>query len=219
VLPVLADPELRTAYRETAGAFQKIAEADDMLFRELAVERSASLSRDFRNLARQRLVYVGTEAWRNAYARVLNQPGITQYQSVSWVRSLDYWQDQPGLQSLRLNCELVKRGVELTRIVIARTADVCDRNGQLKEPLLSWMQTQQRAGIRLRYLSEEALHREEDLLSDFGIYDAMAVGVQETDSSSRTLQFRLSFDPDDLRIFRNKWNRLQLYASEWSSSV
>ncbi|GAB5440093.1 MAG: hypothetical protein Fues2KO_04420 [Fuerstiella sp.] len=218
MLPVMASAQLRNSFRDISASLRTIATSNDALFRTLAEERVGNLCRDFRTLSRKKLVYIGTEAWRTAYADVLQQDGISEYHSVSWVRSPNYWQDQPGLQSLRINCELAGRGVAVTRIMIERaTAGMTEQNG-LPPQIDAWLRMQHKAGIRLMTVQEQALGQEEDLLVDFGIYGTSAVGILDTDSQSRTLEFRLSFDPADIEVYAEKWERLLLYAKEWAPS-
>lgn len=219
ILPLTADSNVRNSYEEIIGALHVVVESPNAVFRTLGRERIAALSHDFRNLSRQRLIYVGTEAWRTAYAEVLQNTQVSEYRSVAWVRSENYWQDQPGHQSLRLNCELAERGVRVTRIIILRASERIERSGEFPATILTWMEVQNRAGIKLMYVDENALLQEKDLLADYGIYGDVAVGILDTDdTSSRTLQFRLSFDAMDLAIHREKWERLLLYATEWHPS-
>lgn len=219
ILPLAADRELRSSYEEIVGAFRTVVDSHDAIFQLLAKERIASLSQDFRNLAQQRLVYVGTEGWRTANAEVLRHSRITEYRSVAWVRSENYWQDQPGHQSLRLNCELAERGVRVTRIIILRRTESNAGDPRPSNAISSWMKLQYKAGIRLLYVDEQTLMREKDLLSDFGIYGDVAIGILDVDdTSSRSLQFRLSFDPMDVKDHGEKWERLLLYAMEWYPS-
>ena len=219
ILPLTADSTLRSSYDEFIGALQVVNDSHNALFRTLGRERVASLSHDFRNLSHRRLVYVGTEAWRSAYAEVLRHSALTDYRSVAWVRSDNYWQDQPGLQSLRINCELAARGINVTRIIVHRRREPTECSRWAPSRITAWMKMQLKAGIRLLYIDEQVLLHEKDLLADFGIYGSIAVGILDADdTSSRTLQFRLSFDPMDLEIHREKWERLLLYATEWHPS-
>lgn len=220
ILSLTGDSVLRGSYDDFIAALGAIKNSRAPIFRTLARERMTSLNSEYRNLANQRLEYVGTEAWRSAYAEVLQSANIKEYCSVAWVRSCNYWQDQPGLQSLRLNCELAERGVVVKRVIIQRkdAAGEETRNSD-SEQITSWMRMQHKAGIRVLRVDEESLAGEEDLLDDFGIYGKTAVGILNSDdTSSRTLRFRLSFDPVDLKVYREKWERLLLYATEWHPS-
>lgn len=137
VLPLTVDSTLRESCLEFVRALQAIHNTSSPAFKTLGREHVASLSDDFRDLARQRLVFVGTEGWRTAYAEILQDDDLTEYRSVAWVRSDSYWQDQPGLQSLGINCELAARGVRVTRIVVHRSP----LPGEICSPTLESMAT------------------------------------------------------------------------------
>lgn len=214
LLPVSASPRLRLAFGHIVESLSFVATSPNHLFHDLACERVSDLGRDFRGLSRMQLDYVGTEAWRNAYADLLRRADLETYHSVAWLRMPDYWQDRPGEQSLQLNLDLVEQGVEIHRIVILRPS-TCQENGQLVRPLYEWLQRQHDGGIRLQVVQEQALQREADLLADFGLYGEDAVGVLEVNPQSTTLRFKLSFNPDDLDTYRDRWERLRLYAQDW----
>ncbi|MFO0944065.1 MAG: hypothetical protein U0930_25295 [Pirellulales bacterium] len=217
VTSLTADSALRKSYDEFIASIRTINDAHSSIFRRLARERLTSLNSEFRNIAGQRLDYLGTEAWRSAYAAVLKESALTEYCSVAWVRTGNYWQDQPGLQSLRINCELAESGVAVTRIIIQRSHSI--DQPEVSMQITDRMFKQHKAGIRLLCIDEQALVGEDDLLDDFGIYGSIAVGILATDdTSSRTIQFRLSFDPLDVKLYRDKWKRLMLYATDWSPS-
>lgn len=215
---VAANPTLSDSYSMIAESLCAVGNVQNPIFSALAEERVTDLGRAFERLAAKELVYVGTEAWRNAYADVLTQSDLSKYRSVSWVRSLNYWQDQPGQQSLAVNCQLAESGVDVTRIIILRVSETCENDGQLREPLNSWMKTQHKSGIRLLYVPEHSITSEQGLLSDFGIYSDVAVGVLETDDSGRSLRFRLSFQENEIERHNEMWGRLMLYAKPWSPS-
>jgi hypothetical protein len=63
---------------------------------------------------------------------------------------------------------------------------------------------------------ESEIAAEPDLLVDFGIYDDRATGIQELDDRSRTLRFILSFDRPSMKLARDRWSRLALYATSYS---
>ena len=43
-----------------------------------------------------------------------------------------------------------------------------------------------------------------------------ATGVQELDDQSRTLRFILHFDPQNIRLARDRWTRLLLYTTSYA---
>ena len=49
---------------------------------------------------------------------VLNQPNITEYRSVAWVKTEDYWQDLPGQHAMQFNYALLDRGMKIERAFI-----------------------------------------------------------------------------------------------------
>ena len=71
-------------------------------------------------------------------------------------------------------------------------------------------------GIWVLLVRESDIASEPDLLADFGIYGERATGVQELDDQSRTLRFILYFGPQNVRLARDRWTRLLLYATPFS---
>ena len=65
-------------------------------------------------------------------------------------------------------------------------------------------------------MRESELAGEPDLLADFGLYGDRATGIQELDEQSRTQRFVLRFDPRDLKLARDRWERLSLYATPYA---
>ena len=120
---------------------------------------------------------------------------MASYQSVAWVKTRDYWQDRPGRQSMRLNYDLVRRGLRIERIVILR-GDLWPEGEPLPSPRRSvpgsTSSTTTASGSR--WSASRRSSREPDLLADFGIYGDRAIGIQELDEQSRTLRFILHFD-------------------------
>jgi len=43
------------------------------------------------------------------------------------------------------------------------------------------------------------------------------MGVQEVDERARTLRFVLQFDPQAIRLAKDRWERLALYATSFRS--
>lgn len=96
---------------------QAVGSADPLL-RDLTLAKTAKTIDDLRRLANGRVTFTSTETWRAAYEKALSDPSVTDYRSVSWVKTEDYWQDVPGQQSMRLNYDLINRGVRIERILI-----------------------------------------------------------------------------------------------------
>jgi hypothetical protein len=70
--------------------------------------------------------------------------------------------------------------------------------------------------VRVSLVREADVASEPDLLCDFGIYGDRATGTQELDEQSRTLRFILQFDRQSIRIARDRWARLALYATAYA---
>jgi hypothetical protein len=83
----------------------------------------------------------------------------------------------------------------------------------------SWINEQSCGGIAISLVRERDLASEPDLLGDFGIYGDTAMGTHELDSDSRTVRFILSFDPRSLKLARDRWERLLLFATPYQVIV
>src|SRR5262245_4621402 len=70
-------------------------------FQKLLAPHLAALTEQTRPWLHGQLTYPNTEAWRAAYELVLSDPDITEYRSVAWVKSEDYWQDLPGQHAMQ----------------------------------------------------------------------------------------------------------------------
>jgi hypothetical protein len=212
-LALAPEHDLFDQYSSFAAALADLAQQKDPVLRDFALLRLASVSEQVRLLAQGRVVFSGTETWRTVYERLLESPGLGEYLSVAWVKTKDYWQDPPGRQSMRLNFELAGRGLRIERVVILRGA-LWPAADTLPAPeIMPWIDEQHRHGIRVFLVRESAMLNEADLLADFALYGERATGVQELDEQSRTLRFVLSFDPQSLRLARDRWERLSLYAT------
>lgn len=216
-IPIALAPEhdLFDQYRNFAEALAGLAAQRDPVLREFALLKLASVTEQVRSLAQGRVVFTGTETWRTVYERVLESPGLREYHSVAWVKTKDYWQDPPGRQSMRLNYELAGRGLRIERIVILRGGLWPAAEPLPSEDIRPWLEEQHDRGIWLLLVRESSVGSEPDLLADFAIYGDRATGVQELDEQSRTLRFILSFDPQSVRLFRDRWERLSLYATPY----
>jgi hypothetical protein len=117
---------------------------------------------------------------------------------------------------MRLNFDLVRRGLRIERIVILRD-HLWPTGDRMPSPeIRPWIQEQHDHGIWLLLVRESEIAGEPDLLADFGIYGERATGVQELDDQSRTLRFILHFDPQNVRLARDRWTRLLLYTTSFS---
>ncbi len=211
-LSLAPDRELYEQYLAICRGMTELAGKADPILREMALLKLASVAGQIEALAEGTVVFASTEGWRTVYEKLLRSPDLDEYRSVAWVHTKEYWQDQPGKQSMQVNFEAVQQGMLIDRIVVLRD-ELWPRGGPLPTAeILPWVQEQHDHGLRVRLVRESELSREPDLLCDYGIYGDRAVGVQQLDERSRTLRFTLTFDPQAVRLARDRWERLALYA-------
>ena len=204
--------DLYEPYLAICRALTELAQAGDPILREMACLKLASVAGQIESLASGTVVFAGTEGWRTVYERLLRSPDVKEYASIAWVRSRDYWQDSPGRQSMQVNFEAAHRGVLIERILILRN-DLWPPGASLpQEAVLPWIYEQHNHGLWLTLVREGDVATEPDLLCDLGIYGDRAVGTQEMDEGARTFRFTLSFDLQEVRLARDRWRRLSLYA-------
>lgn len=216
-IPVALAPEhdLFDLYSSFAHSLGELAKQPDPVLRQFAILKLSSVAEQVRALADGKISFSSTETWRTVYEQLLQSPGLRLYRSAAWVKTADYWQDQPGRQSMRLNYTMAGQGLAIERIIILREA-LWPQGEKLPAPSIrGWIEEQHERGIRLSLVREIELMSEPDLLSDFGIYDERATGVQELDELSRTLRFTLSFDRPSVRLAQDRWSRLSLYATSY----
>ena len=53
------------------------------------------------------------------------------------------------------------------------------------------------------------------MLADVGLYGNRAVGIQDLDERARTVRFTLSFGRQTVRVARDRWDRLYLFATPY----
>lgn len=211
-LALAPDHELFDQYCAFAESLIELAQQTDPALRQYALLRLASLTEQVRSLASGKIVFSSTETWRTVYEQILQSADLKSYRSVAWVKSKDYWQDQPGKQTMKLNYALVGQGLDIRRIIIVRGELWPSENSLPVEPIGAWIEDQQRHGIHVSLVRESVLVNEADLLCDMGIYGNRATGVQEVDEQSRTVRFTLHFDQASISLANDRWQRLALYA-------
>ena len=207
------DAALFEPYREITRSMLRISQNPDVIYRDVALEQVAQVSEQLGRLAGGTVIYAGTETWRIAYGKLLRSPGLHLYRSVAWVKNRQYWQDEPGLQSMRVNYELH----DAQRLNIERIAVLADEvwpedEPLPKSPISEWIHEQHTQGILIKLVRQLALEAENDLVSDMGIYGSRAVGIQELDDRCRTIRFTLTFDFDTVAAAEERWRRLSVYA-------
>ena len=212
-LALAPDAELMARYGAICEGLAALAEQDDPVLREAALLKLSSLASQVSSLAAGIIVFESTEAWRTVYDVLLRSRDVREYRSAAWVRSPEYWQDQPGRRSMEANFDAAHRGTLVERIIILRD-DLWPIDSLLPGPgILPWIEEQHAHGLRIALVRESDLSREAGLLADSGIYGHRAVGTQELDDHCRTLRFTLEFGRDPLTAAEERWRRLTLYAT------
>lgn len=214
-LTLAPEHELYDQYVAFCDALTHLAARMDPILREIAVLKLASVGKEITAMADGTVIFSGTEAWRTVYEKLLKSPDITEYLSVAWVRSPEYWQDSPGRQSLQANFEAMRRRLHIERIVILR--DGLWPSGQIlpSDAIRPWIEDQHNHGLWVTLVRQSQLASEPDLLADIGIYGDRAIGTQELDERCRTQRFVLQFDPHAIRMARERWKRLELFATPY----
>lgn len=207
-----ADPVLYAQYIDLRHALNLLAMQPDPILREIAALKAASMHQEITSLADGTIVFSDTEAWRTVYEKLLASKDVTEYMSVAWVRTEEYWQDAPGRQSLKVNFDALRRGVLIERIVILRD-DLWPESDIIPPGQIGrWIEEQHNHGLWLSLVRESQIGKETDLLADVGIYGNRAVGVQQLDERSRTIRFTLQFGPKVVELARERWRRLELFT-------
>jgi hypothetical protein len=213
-----SDFEMFVRYEQLAAALLTISMQPDVIYRAVALEHLDDLVRRARLVAQGTFVFEGTETWRLVYERLLRSPGLHRYRSVAWIRTPDYWQDEPGRKSLAVNFELVEaQRLRIERIVILDDALWPVQETWPVEPVRQWLHEQFVRGIDLRYVRMSELTHEADLLVDSGLYGSRALGVQQLDEHGQTERFTLVFDLQAVVEAEACWSRLAVYAESWKS--
>jgi hypothetical protein len=210
------DADFFEHYQEISRSLLRMTQKPDEIYRKTVLQQVAQISEQAARLAAGTIVYEGTETWRIAYEKLLRSPGLHLYRSVAWVKTPQYWQDGPGLQSMRLNYELHDGGrLNIERIVILGDEVWPEDEPLPKSPISEWIHEQHSHGIWTKLVRESALTSESDLLVDMGIYGSRAVGTQELDDRCRTVRFTLTFDYDAVAAAEERWRRLSVYATSY----
>ncbi|MBX9578821.1 MAG: hypothetical protein K2X87_00800 [Gemmataceae bacterium] len=213
-VPLAHAPEhdLYDGYLAFCRALTELARRDDPALREIAALKLAAVNAQLDALAAGTAVFAGTEAWRTVYEKLLASPDVREYRSVAWARAADYWQDPPGRQSLRANLAAADRGVFIERVIILSDALWPAGASLPADAVRPWVEEQHAAGLRVHLAREADVRGEPDLLGDFGVYGDRAVGTLELDDRARPVRFTLSVDRQAVRLARDRWDRLALFA-------
>jgi len=172
-----------------------------------------SFARQSEALGKGVIEYYDTESWRLAYEAILRSDEVKRYYSVALINAEGYWQDVPGQQSLELNYELQdQKCLSVERIVIVADHLWPTSERLPYESVADWIFEQHNHGIWVELVRASQLELESELLADVGIYGTKAIGRQELDTKSRTMQFSLSFNQNDVEQGIQNWKRLKMYS-------
>lgn len=205
--------------RELVAGIVASASHPDPVFRSLLVPHLAELINQARLWSHGELVYKSTEVWRTAYQQVLDDPDITAYRSVAWVKTDDYWQDLPGQHAMQFNYALLDRGVKIERMLILGWNLWPPEWTLPQNSIRRWIDEQHYRGIEIRLIREADLLGEPRLLGDFGIYGERATGRHDLDDACRTSCFTLSFNSAAIQLARERWSRLALFAVSYGEHL
>jgi hypothetical protein len=205
-------------YRKWHGvqsAFSNLLRSENPILEQIAELKLASIHQDVESLAMGRVEFTRTESWRLVYDQMLLQHRLKVYRSAAWIRDESYWQDSPGQQSIQTNYQALALGLRINRIFIVAPHLMVPGIDRPVESIWLWMREQATYGITVRWLPEVELAGEVlPLVSDFGIYGSIATGEHEMDERCRTLRFTLSFDPRDIELARQQWERIELFSKD-----
>lgn len=205
--------------KRISAAIEKAIIHPDPIFRQIANSRITDIITQCDQLASGQIEFVNSEAWRVIYEQLLEGLNFDTYFSVAWMRNSQYWRDTAGRRSIRLNYDLLDRGLQIQRIIIFPDTLWQKEDAVPGKSVRTWLDEQHYRGINLSLVRERDLLSEPELISDFGIYGDRAVGTQDIDSSSRTLRFRLSFGQDHVARARELWNRLKIFSLPYGSAL
>jgi len=214
------DDAIFVRYRRITEMLLKTSKHPDPIYRMIALEQLDETVRRVTTIAAGSLVFEGTETWRIVYERLLRSPDLYLYRSIAWIRTIDYWQDEPARKSMAVNYELQREN----RLNIERIAIIADEllpygSRDPVEPIASWLHEQDAAGIAVRLVRQSALCQEPDLKADLGIYGSRALGTQEVDPLGLTSRFVLTFDFAKVLEAEARWNRLLVYAESYGQRL
>jgi hypothetical protein len=210
------DADFFEYYQRISRSLLGMSQNPDAIYRKTVLQQVGQISDQSTRLAAGTIVYEGTETWRLAYENLLRSTGLHLYRSIAWVKTLQYWQDEPGLQSMRLNYELHDAGrLNIERIAIL-AEQVWPKDEPLpRSPINDWIHEQHTHGIWTKLIRESSLRAEPYLLVDMGIYGNRAVGTQELDDRGRTVRFTLKFDFEAVVAAEERWRSLSVYATSY----
>lgn len=210
------DREVFQEYQAIARAMLSISQYPDPVYRDVALQRLAEVRDELEHVAGGTIAFEDTETWRLVYEQLLRSSGLYLYRSVAWIKHRDYWQDEPGRQSMNINFELHDAGsLNIERIAIIADELWPSAEALPVERVRQWIHEQHVHGIWIKVLRQSAIAKEPELLVDMGIYGGRAVGLQELDDQCRTVRFMLNFNFEKIREAEDRWKRLSVYATAY----
>ena len=217
LLELAKDRDVSSFHSQTAKFLIEASKRHDTIFKELLAQRLKVLCDEIKALGDGRIEFTSTESWRIFYEQILRSPGTHSYRSVSHIETQSYWQDGAGRKSTELNLELHESG----KVSVERIAVIADHLWRPEElfpvsGIHEWLEEQYRYGIWISLVRESDLTKEQELISDFGIYGNRAVGRQIVDAGGRTSRFILSFDYQDVEKADSMWQKLNVFATSYT---
>lgn len=212
-------PEIPISCQGLVTDLVKSVSHPDPVFRGLVGTRLPLIAEQVRDWSHGRLTFSGTEVWRTAYEKILTAPEITEYRSVAWLKSGEYWRDLPGQHGMQLNFDILDRGVRIERALILGWNLWPPELRLPHESVRRWIDEQYYRGVSVSLVRECDLVTEQDLLRDFGIYGDRAVGELHIDDDSRTVSFTLTFEKGAVDLANEHWARLKLFSRAYAQLI
>lgn len=207
------DESIFEIFRQYAEALRRVTQIPDPVFRSAALQQLDSIGQSLQDLGNGTLIFENTESWRIVYEQILRSKVVYSYKSVAWVRNANYWQDEPGQKSLRLNWDLnSNQQISIERIFVVNDSIWPDPSLESTEKFQQLLIDHYRNGIKLLLIRESDLANEQDLIADFGIYGSHAIGCQIMDEKQRSIRFIVQFDFNAVLKAERVWERLLVYA-------
>jgi hypothetical protein len=187
-----------------------LARQSDPLLRQIVTWKLAAIETEVARLASCRLIFTGDEPWRTLYDALLANPDLDVFQSVAWVRSKEYWQDEPARRSMRKIFETAHRGVLVERIIILPEILWPTEHHFPSDDIYPWIEEQHDHGLWVVLVRESKLSANPDLITETAIFREIAVGTSDLDTKGRTLRFTLQSDRESIRLAFDRWQQLSV---------
>lgn len=218
---LVCDSQFFEHFQLFAESLNAASHIPDPVFRTAALQQLSTIGQSLKNLSDGMLTFENTESWRLIYEQILRSNLVYSYKSCAWVRDMDYWQDEPGQKSLRLNQELASRQqLSMERVFILQdTLWPAGHTEHDDSKVTELLKENVRSKIKVFVIRESSLSNDQDLLADFGIYGSHAVGYQVMDGRHRTHRFTIQFNFDAVARAEQRWQRLLAYAKPFNENL